>query len=48
MGSYLGKAPVFQQGEGEPNDLVADISAMRNQLHPPQRKLIDSLHEITI
>jgi UDP-glucose 4-epimerase len=46
MGEYLGKAPIFQQAEGEPKDLIADISAMQSELHVPTRHLFDSFEEI--
>ncbi len=46
MGDYLGKQPIFQQVEGEPKDLIADISAMRSSLHKPTRHLLDSFEEI--
>lgn len=48
MGVHLGKQPIFQQVEGEPRDLVADISAMRQQLHTPEHRLQDSLDDIAI
>ncbi len=46
MGDHLGKAPIFQQAEGEPKDLIADISAMRSELHEPNRHLFDSFDEL--
>jgi nucleoside-diphosphate-sugar epimerase len=46
MGEHLGKEPTFQQAEGEPKDLIADISAMQSKLHKPVRHLVNSLREI--
>lgn len=46
MGEHLGKAPIFQLAEGEPKDLIADISAMQSRLHRPTRRLFDSFDEI--
>lgn len=46
MGRYLGKDPVFEQQPGEPNDLIADVSAMRERLVVPRRRLFDSLDDV--
>lgn len=46
MGSYLGVEPLFQQQAGEPNDLIADISAMRRFLYDPVRHLDEYLHDV--
>ncbi len=48
MAEHLGKAPNFQRAEGEPKDLIADISAMQEQLWKPKRKLLESLHDVAI
>ena len=48
MGEHLGKAPIFEQAEGVPKDLIADISLMREQLWKPKRKLSESLKDIAI
>jgi UDP-glucose 4-epimerase len=46
MGKFLGKEPVFINQPGDPNDLIADISAMRNKLVSPQILLSESLVEL--
>lgn len=46
MGEHRSKAPIFQQAEGEPKDLIADISAMQSRLHQPTRHLFESLAEL--
>lgn len=46
MGQHLGKTPIFQYAEGEPKDLIADISAMKSRLIIPQINLIESLQEL--
>lgn len=46
MGRHLGVEPVFTQQNSEPNDLIADYSAMRNFLYDPKCRLEDSLNEI--
>ena len=46
MGDHLGIAPIFQQAEGEPKDLIADISAMQSKLHKPTRHLFQSFAEL--
>jgi len=46
MGRYLDREPVFEQQPGKSNDLIADISAMRQKLVSPHRRLFDSLCEI--
>jgi UDP-glucose 4-epimerase len=46
MGEHLGKVPIFQQAEGEPKDLIADISFMQSSLHKPSRHLFDSFDEM--
>jgi UDP-glucose 4-epimerase len=46
MGEYLGKAPTFQHADGDPKDLIADISAMQSRLYKPIRRLYDSFNEI--
>jgi UDP-glucose 4-epimerase len=48
MALHLGKAATFQQTEGEPKDLIADISAMQEQLSKPKRKLFESFYDISI
>ncbi len=46
-GIYLNKKPLFSINEGEGADLIADISAMKEKLISPQKKLIDNFFEIT-
>jgi UDP-glucose 4-epimerase len=46
MGDYLGKAPVFDQHNGEPSDLIADITMMKAMLHDPGRHLLNSFEDI--
>jgi nucleoside-diphosphate-sugar epimerase len=46
MGKFLGKDPVFQPQSGQPNNLIADISAMRQCLYDPQYHLLDELHDL--
>jgi UDP-glucose 4-epimerase len=46
MGNHLEKAPTFEYSEGEPRDLIADISLMQSRLHRPTRHLLHSFGEI--
>jgi nucleoside-diphosphate-sugar epimerase len=46
MGKFLGKPPVFEQQAGQPNDLIADISAMRRYLIEPKKHLFQSHNDI--
>lgn len=46
MGNHLEKAPTFEYSEGEPRDLIADISLMQSRLHRPTRHLLQSFGEI--
>ena len=46
MGRYLGVEPIFEQQAGEPNDLIADISAMKQKLVVPRYSLLDSLDDV--
>jgi len=46
MGEHLGKAATFQQADGEPKDLIADISAMQSNLYKPICRFVNSLVEM--
>jgi nucleoside-diphosphate-sugar epimerase len=47
LGRHLGQAPRFERQTGVvPNDLVADISRMRTDLHAPEVSLADGLKEM--
>lgn len=46
MGEHFGKAPIFQKVDGEPKDLIADISFMQSNLHEPTRHLFTSFGEM--
>ena len=48
MGRFLGRAPIFEQQPGQPNDLIADISAMRERLHVPKQFLMDRLADVMV
>lgn len=48
MGEHLGKAPMLEQAEGVPKDLIADISLMQEKLWKPKRKLWESLKDIAL
>lgn len=48
MGEYIGTEPIFQQAAGEPKNLIADISAMQEQLSKPKHKLLESLRDIAV
>lgn len=48
MGRYLDKTPIFESQCGEPCDLVADISLMKQRLHNPKHSLVDVIQEIAI
>jgi UDP-glucose 4-epimerase len=48
MGSYLGRAPIFQFQPSDPQDLIGDNSAMCEQLIFPQRKILKSLADVSI
>lgn len=48
MGRFLGKEPLFEQQQGQPNDLIADISAMRERLHVPKQFLMDRLADVMV
>lgn len=47
MGRYSGVEPVFKNQPGEPNDLIADISAMRQKLAVPSHFLLDALDDVS-
>ena len=46
MGDYFGNKPIFQQAEGEPKDLIADIAVMKSKLYSPRRSLFAHLQEL--
>lgn len=46
IGRYLDVKPVYEEQPGEPNDLIADISAMKQKLTVPSRSLLDTLDDI--
>jgi UDP-glucose 4-epimerase len=46
MGKFLGKEPVFELQTGQPNDLIADITAMRERLVTPKRRLLGCLGDV--
>ena len=46
MGRHIGITPLFQLQAGEPNDLIADITAMRASLVAPQRRLLERLVDL--
>lgn len=46
MGDYFGNKPIFQQNEGEPKDLIADIAVMKSKLYLPKRSLLAHLQEL--
>lgn len=46
MGRYLGIDAIFEQQPGEPNDLIADISAMEERLASPSHSLLDSFEDV--
>ena len=46
MGRHVGKTPVFQHQCDTSNDLIADITAMRAMLTPPQLRLLENLGDI--
>ena len=46
MGRYLGVEPAYKKHRGEPNDLIADISAMKKKLTIPKISLEESLTDI--
>lgn len=46
MGEFLGIPPVYQFVEGEARDLIGDNSAMKKDLHLPEKKLFDHLQQI--
>lgn len=48
IGKFLGIDPVFEYQPDKPNDLIADISAMREKLHVPNKKLLQNLEDICI
>lgn len=48
MAHYLGVEPVFEKRPGGLSDLIADISAMRNSLHNPFRRLNEHLCDISL
>ena len=47
MGSYLGRDPNFQVQPGDPQDLIGNNAAMCEQLIFPQRKLLQSLADVS-
>lgn len=48
MGELLDRKPCFEPQPGQPNDLIADISAMRERLYVPQRHLMDLLADVAV
>jgi UDP-glucose 4-epimerase len=46
IGRHIGITPQFQMQAGEPNDLIADITAMSAVLVAPQKRLLDRLVEL--
>jgi UDP-glucose 4-epimerase len=46
MGDFLGIQPVYQFVEGEARDLIGDNSAMKKDLHFPEKRLFDNLKQI--
>lgn len=46
MGRYLGIEPIFEGQPGEPNDLIADISAMEEKLASPSHDLLNSFKDV--
>ena len=46
MGEFLGKKPRFEFQTEKSNDLIGDISKMRNYLHNPSLHLLEVLNEI--
>ena len=46
IGEYLGVKPIYKKHLGEPNDLIADISAMREKLIVPKIIFENSLLDI--
>jgi nucleoside-diphosphate-sugar epimerase len=46
MGEFLGKKPIFEFKLEKPNDLIGDISEMRNYLHNPKIHLLEVLDDI--
>ncbi|MCB9109950.1 MAG: NAD(P)-dependent oxidoreductase [Anaerolineales bacterium] len=46
MGAYLGSQPVFEQQEGTPSNLIGDIQKMKEKLHQPEIRLMDSFSEL--
>jgi nucleoside-diphosphate-sugar epimerase len=46
MGHYLDVRPKFEKQFGEPNDLIADISAMKQKLVIPSHSLMNSFKDV--
>lgn len=46
MGEHFGIEPIFQLVDGEPRDLIADISVMQSRLHRPTRHLFESFYDL--
>jgi nucleoside-diphosphate-sugar epimerase len=46
MGAFLGKKPCFEFQTEKSNDLIGDISEMRNYLHNPKIHLLEVLDDI--
>ena len=47
IGHHIGITPLFQLQAGESGDLIADITAMSASLVVPQRRLLDTLVELS-
>jgi len=48
MAKYLDIKPLFTQQPGKPNDLIADIGAMRKQLHVPVKKIHEAFDDVAL
>lgn len=46
IGDIVGKKPIFEYSKDEPQNIVADISAMKEKLYIPEVKLKDGLWEM--
>ncbi len=46
IGTFLGRKPIYEFINDEVNDLIGDISFMKENLYSPKIKLIDALEEL--